>query len=385
MKRDYYEVLGVSRDADVQQIKKAYRKLARELHPDVNCNDPGCEEKFKEATEAYEVLSDQEKRSVYDAYGHDGLRRGAAGAGGFGLDGFSGFGDLFENLFGGGAFGGGAFDGGPFGRARPAGPAPGQDLAVEVELTLEEAAFGVEREITFGAYGVCTGCGGLGAADPSSLKTCPECGGVGRVRTVRRTILGQFVQTGPCPRCGATGQIVESPCEECRGEGRVHAERKVTVQIPAGIDAGQRIRVPGRGGAGERGAHAGDLYVHVRVTPHELFERRGDDILYGADLTMIQAAVGVTLTIPTLDGDEEVTFEPGTQPGEIKVLRGKGVPNLHGRGRGDQEILIRVLVPRDLDDNQRRILQEFEEACGTEHYGDRDEGVLHKLRNWFSS
>jgi len=385
MKRDYYEVLGVPRDADVQQIKKAYRKLARELHPDVNCNDPECEEKFKEATEAYEVLSDQEKRNIYDSYGHEGLRRGAGGAGGFGFDDFPGFGDLFENLFGGGAFGGGAFGGQPFGRGRPAGPAPGQDLAVQVELTLEEAAFGVEREITFQAYGVCTGCGGLGTADPSSLKSCPECGGMGRVRTVRRTILGQFVQTGPCPRCGATGQIIESPCKECRGEGRVHAERKVTVQIPAGIDGGQRIRVPGRGGAGERGARAGDLYVHVRVAPHELFERHDDDILYAVDLTMVQAAVGATLTIPTLDGDEEVTFDPGTQPGDIKVLRGKGVPHLHGHGRGDQEVLIRVLVPRELDDNQRRILQEFEEACGAEQYGDREEGVLQKLRNWFSN
>jgi len=380
MKRDYYEVLGVSRDADLQQIKRAYRKLARELHPDVNCNDPECEEKFKEATEAYEVLSDQQKRSVYDAYGHEGLR---GGAGGFGFDGFPGFGDLFENLFAG--FGGGGFGGaGPFGRSQPAGPTRGEDLAVEIELTLEEAAFGVEKEIAFQAQGVCPTCEGVGTTDPASVKSCPDCGGQGRVRTVRRTILGQFVQTGPCPRCGATGQIIEAPCDKCRGAGRTFMERKVTVQIPAGIDEGQRIRVSGRGGAGERGTRAGDLYVRVRVSPHELFERRGDDILYMADLTMVQAALGATLTIPTLDGEEEVAFAAGTQPGAVKTLRGKGVQHLNGHGRGDQEIHVRVLIPHDLDDDQRRFLQEFDKSCGADHYGDRDEGVLQKLRNWFS-
>jgi len=383
-KRDYYEVLGVPRNADTQQIKKAYRMLARELHPDVNCTDPECEEKFKEATEAYEVLSDQEKRTLYDTYGHEGLRRGAGGAGGFGFDGFGGFGDLFENLFG-GAFGGGAFGGGsPFGRSEPAGPARGEDLAIQVELTLEEAAFGVEKEITFRAHGTCQTCEGKGTTDPSSVKTCAECGGLGRVRTIRRTMLGQFVQTGPCPRCAGQGLIIESPCKECQGTGRVFAERKVTVNIPAGIDSGQRIRVTGRGGAGERGSRPGDLYVRVQVLAHDVFERRDDDILYGIDLTMVQAALGATLTIPTLDGDEEVTFDPGTQPGDVKVLRDKGVQHLNGHGRGDQEIHVRVRVPRELDDNQRRILQDFDEACGTEQYDEPDESVLQKLRNWFA-
>jgi molecular chaperone DnaJ len=378
MKRDYYEVLGVSRDADLQQIKKAYRKLARELHPDVNCEDPDCEEKFKEATEAYEALSDSEKRGLYDAYGHEGLRRGA---GGFGFDGFPGFGDIFENLFG--AFGGFA-GGSPFGRSQPAGPARGEDLAVEVEITLEEAAFGVEKEISFRAQGVCPTCGGAGTSDPASVKSCADCGGAGRVRTVRRTMLGQFVQTVVCPKCAGSGQMIGSPCQECRGAGRAFMERKVSVQIPAGIDAGQRIRVSGRGGAGERGARAGDLYARVRVAPHGSFKRRGDDILHNVGLTMVQAALGATLTVPTLDGEEEVTFAPGTQPGDVKTLRGKGVQHLNGLGRGDQEILVSVLVPRDLDEGQQRLLQDFDESCGTEQYGERDEGVLQRLRNWLS-
>jgi molecular chaperone DnaJ len=381
-KRDFYEVLGVPRDADLAQIKKSYRKLARELHPDVNCNDPECEEKFKEATEAYEVLCDQEKRTLYDTYGHDGLRRGAGGAGGYG--GFEGFGDIFESIFS--TFGGGGFGGGtPFGRAQAAGPAPGEDLAVDIEITLEEAAFGVEKEITFRANGTCVACEGAGTTDPSSLKTCSECGGQGRVRVVRRTILGQFVQTAPCARCAGRGQTIESPCEECHGAGRVFMERKVTVQIPAGIDSGQRMRVSGRGGAGERGARAGDLYVRIHVLAHEFFERHEDDILYGVELTMVQAALGATLTIPTLDGDEEVTFAPGTQPGDTKVLRGKGVQHLNGHGRGDQAIMIRVLIPHDLDEQQQQLLQDFDEACGGDHYGERDEGVLQKLRNWFTS
>lgn len=384
MKRDYYEVLGVPRDADIQQIKKAYRKLAREHHPDVNQCDPECEERFKEATEAYEVLCDTNKRRLYDAYGHDGLRgRGAGGAGGFGFDDFPGFSDLFESLFG--SFGGGAFGGaGPFGSTRPSGPVRGDDLAVEVHLTLEEAAFGVEKEITFSAQGTCPTCEGAGTTDPSSVESCGECGGLGQVRTIRRTMLGQFVQTGPCPRCSGMGQVIKSPCEECRGDGRVISERKVTVQIPAGVDEGQQIRASGRGGAGERSARAGDLYVRVRVEPHELFERRGDDIFYDAELTMVQAALGATLTIPTLDGEVELEFEPGTQPGETKVLRGKGVPHLNGYGRGDQQVLVTVLVPHDLDEQHRQLLRDLDDALTPEHYAPKAEGVLHKLRNLFN-
>jgi molecular chaperone DnaJ len=378
MKRDYYEVLGISRDADLVQIKKAYRKMARELHPDVNCTDPQCEEKFKEATEAYEVLCDSEKRSLYDAYGHDGLRRGA---GGTGFEGFGGFGDIFQSIFD--TFGG--FSGAsPFGQTRPAGPAPGEDLAVEVELTLEEAAFGVDKEVAFRAHGTCAACEGAGTTDPSSVKSCPDCGGSGQIRTVRRTMLGQMVQTAVCLRCQGRGQVIGSPCKECQGAGRTVTERKVSVQIPAGIDSGQRIRVSGRGGAGERGARAGDLYVRIRVAEHELFTRQGDDLLYHVHLTMTQAALGATLSIPTLDGDEEVVFAPGTQPGEVKTLRGRGVPHLNSHGRGDQELLMNILVPRDLGDEQRRLLQQFADSCADEQYSRRDAGVLHRLRDWLS-
>jgi molecular chaperone DnaJ len=386
MKRDYYEVLGVPRDADTQQIKKAYRKLAREHHPDVNDHDPECEEKFKEATEAYEVLCDGEKRTVYDAYGHDGLRRG--GAQGAGYEGFGGFGDIFESIFS--SFGTGGFGGGgPFGGfgggfgGRPAGPARGDDLAIEVELTLEEAASGVEKEIGFRAQSVCDACEGRGTTDPSSIKTCPRCQGGGRVRVVRQTMLGQFVQAGACPECSGLGKVIESPCSECGGAGRRIADRKVNVRIPGGIDTGQRVRVSGRGGAGERGAGLGDLYVRVLIEPHEVFERHDDDILYRVDLTMVQAALGATIAVPTLDGEEDVTFEPGTQPGEIRVLRGKGVKHLNGHGRGDQQILVRVVVPHELDEQQRRLLEEFDSCCGPDHYAERHEGVFDKLRSLF--
>jgi len=378
MKRDYYDVLGIPHDADTQQIKKAYRRLAREHHPDVNTTDPQCEEKFKEATEAYEVLCDSEKRAAYDAYGHDGLRRQAGPGGGFGFEGFQGFSDIFENLFS-------SFGGSPFGGGRPSGPQRGDDIAVAIELTLEEAAFGTEKEITFKAQAACDECGGAGTTDLSSVKRCSECGGSGVLRTVRRTMLGQFVQTVVCLRCSGTGQVIESPCGRCRGAGRVVAERTITVQIPGGIDTGQRIRVGGRGGAGERRAPAGDLYVHISVAPHDQFERRGDDILYQVDLTMVQAALGVTLSVPTLEGEEELSFEPGTQPGDVKVLRGKGVEHLNRHGRGDQEILVKVTVPRELDEQHRRLLEDFDRCCGAEHYEDRPEGVLHKLRNLFGS
>ena len=266
MERDYYEVLGVPRDADAPQIKKAYRNLARELHPDVNGSDPAGEERFKEATEAYEVLSDAEKRGIYDAYGHEGLRRGAGAGGGGGFGGFTDFTDIFDAFFGGDVFGG-------RGQART-GPARGGDREVAVELDLQQAAFGVTTEVTVRLIDTCTECGGARTQDASSFTTCPQCGGAGQVRTVRRTAFGQFVQSGPCPQCGGEGQIIGEPCPGCGGRGRTPREKSVSVEIPAGIADGQRIRLTGQGDAGERGGRPGDLYVQVRVAEHRAVRPR---------------------------------------------------------------------------------------------------------------
>ncbi|NLT35771.1 MAG: molecular chaperone DnaJ [Gaiellales bacterium] len=379
MTRDYYEVLGVPRDADVQQIKKAYRKLARQLHPDVNDHDPDCEDKFKEATQAYEVLCDAEKRRVYDTYGPDAFRPGGRGQGGqgFGQGGFGDFGDLFDTFFT-PFFGGGAAG------QRRAGPARGQDLLVELEMDLEEAAFGASREVEVEALDTCRTCGGSGTSNPDTTFTCPECNGSGVVRSVRSMVFGQFVQTGPCHVCGGEGRIIKDPCSDCHGQGRAKRRHTLSVDVPAGISDGQRIRLTGRGGAGERGGTPGDLYVQIRVAPHEYFERQGDDVLYRLDLTMVQAALGAELNIPTLDGEEEVSFAPGTQPGDVVTLRSRGVPHLRGAGRGAQKILINVVVPRDLTEQQRQLLEAFNAACGQEHYNQKPEGFFQKFKQIFT-
>lgn len=377
MTRDYYEVLGVPRNADTQTIKKAYRRLARQLHPDVNPNDPSCEEKFKEATEAYEVLCDPEKRRLYDTYGHAAFRKtgaGAGGAGGFGP--FGGFDDIFESFFA------------PWFGARATartGPSRGEDLLVEVELDLEEAAFGVTKDIEVRSLVVCPDCEGLGTVDPSSIVVCPSCGGSGRVRQVRQTLFGQFIQTSTCTVCGGQGRVISSPCRTCQGQGRTVRTRTLAVDIPAGIADGQRVRLSGRGGAGERGGRPGDLYVQVSVRPHPLFERQGDDIIYRQDLTMVQAALGAEITIPTLDGEEKVYFPPGTQPGDVIVLKSRGVPHLREPGRGSQHVIVNVVVPRDLDEQQRSLLRKFEECCGEEHYRtEKTESFFDKVRHLFS-
>jgi molecular chaperone DnaJ len=363
--RDYYELLGVPRDASEGEIKKAFRRLARELHPDVS-EAPDAEERFKEVVEAYEVLSKSETRELYDRYGHAGLRGGGFQPGTFDFGSLS---DLFSAFFGDDLLGGGR-------RTR------GADLSALVEIELLEAATGTTRDVPFEIAVTCTRCGGGGAEPGTNVVTCDTCAGVGRVQHVSRSVFGEFVRTAACPTCGGSGRRIETPCTQCEGLGRVLEERKLEVKIPAGIHDGQRIRLSGEGHAGVLGARAGDVYVQVHVKRDPRFVREGDDIFSTVDLTMTQAALGATVTIPTLEGEHELEFAPGTQPGQIVVLRGRGMPVLQGFGRGDQRVLVNVLVPRHLTDEQRRLLEQFDEHAHEKTYK-ADEGFFDKLKNAF--
>ncbi|MES1248771.1 MAG: molecular chaperone DnaJ [Actinomycetota bacterium] len=364
--RDYYELLGVPRDASESDIKKAFRRLARELHPDVS-EAPDAEERFKEVVEAYEVLSKSETRQLYDRYGHAGLRGGGYTPGNFDFGSLS---DLFSAFFGDDVFGGGG------GRAR------GADVSAVVEIELAEAATGTTRGVPFEVAVACSHCGGAGAEPGTPVTTCETCGGIGRVQHVSRSVFGEFVRTAACPTCAGSGRKIETPCTVCEGLGRVLEERTIDVTIPPGIHDGQRIRLGGEGHAGQLGGRAGDVYVQVRVRPDERFVREGDDIFSQVDLTMTQAALGTTVTIPTLDGDHELAFEPGTQPGEVVQLRGRGMPVLQGFGRGDHRVLVNVLVPRHLTDEQRTLLTAFDEHV-TEHTYKADEGFFQRLKGAF--
>jgi molecular chaperone DnaJ len=366
---DYYELLGIGRQASETEIKQAFRRLARELHPDVS-DAPDADERFREVVEAYEVLSKSETRDLYDRYGHAGLRSGGFQSGH--VD-FGNLADLFSAFFGDDVLFGGRGGGG---RAR------GADLATPVEIDLVEAAHGVTREVPFEAAVTCTRCGGDGAEPGSEITTCPTCNGSGRLQQVTRSVFGEFVRTQTCPTCTGSGRRIEQPCTECRGAGRVVDARTVTVDIPPGIHHGQQIRLSGEGHAGLVGGQAGDVYVEVHIRPDERFVREGDDIYATVDLTFTQAALGATLTVPTLDGEEELELKPGTQPGEIVVLRGRGMPVLQRHGRGDQRILVNVLVPRHLSDEQRRLLHEFDEHADERTYG-KSEGLFGKLKSAF--
>jgi molecular chaperone DnaJ len=369
--RDYYELLGVSRTATEVEIKKAFRTLARELHPDVS-EAPDAEERFKEVVEAYEVLSDAERRELYDRFGHAGLRsRGFAPTS---FD-FSTLGDLFSAFFGDDLFG-------LAGRQRRA--ARGADVAAEIELELVEAARGIAREVPFQVAVTCATCDGSGAEPGTEPAACPTCGGSGRLQEVSNTVLGQFVRTHACGRCGGSGRVIEHSCKTCDGAGRVVQERSLRVEVPPGIHDGQRIRLGGQGHAGELGAQAGDLYVLVRVKPDPRFVREGNDLFATVDLTMTQAALGGKVAVPTLDGELELELEPGTQPGEVRVLRGRGMPVLQGRGHGDLRLLVNVAVPTRLSDEQRRLLEEFEQHVDEATYrSDEDEGFFDKLKSAF--
>jgi molecular chaperone DnaJ len=352
---DYYEVLGVERGSSESEIKRAFRRLARDLHPDVNRHDPDAEEKFKQAAEAYEVLSDPNRRRTYDAFGHEGLRTGGwsphtAGSMEDILASFFGGGDsLFADLFGGG---------------RRAGPAPGGDIAVEIEITLADVLTGVTREVGFEAVSLCERCRGNGAEPGTPIRTCETCGGAGRVQQVRRTAFGQLVQTGACPTCGGDGRVAEQPCERCDGVGREVRARTWDVDVPSGIESGQRIRIAGAGHAGESGAPPGDLYVGVEVAEDERFERRGRDLVTVIHVPATLAMVGGTVTAATLDGDREVEIPAGAQPGHTVRLAGLGLPSLRSAARGDQHVLVDVIVPRKLSREQRKLAERLHESLG---------------------
>jgi molecular chaperone DnaJ len=363
--RDYYELLGISRGADEGDVKKAFRRLARELHPDVS-SAPDAEERFREVVEAYEVLSKPETRELYDRYGHAGLRSGGFQPGHFDFGSLS---DLFAAFFGDDLVG-----------ARPRSRGP--DLAADVEIELVDAARGTKREVPFRVAVTCAHCGGEGAEPGSEITTCPACAGAGRLQQVSRSVFGEFVRTQACPTCGGTGRRIETPCTACDGAGRVVEERRLDVDIPAGIHDGQQIRLSGEGHAGVLGARAGDAYVRVRVRPDPRFVREGNDIFSTVDLTMTQAALGASVVVPTLEGDEELEFAAGTQPGGVVVLRGKGMPVLQGFGRGDQRVLVNVVVPRNLTDEQRRLLEDFDAQADERTYKP-DEGFFDKLKSAF--
>jgi molecular chaperone DnaJ len=366
--RDYYELLGVPRDADDATIKKAFRRLARELHPDVS-SEPETEIRFREVTEAYEVLSSSERRALYDRYGHAGLRSGGFTPTHFDVGGLS---DLFSAFFGDDVFGG----------QRGAAQQRGADVGAEIEVELVEASRGAKVQVPFEAAVLCKVCGGDGVEPGTQPRTCERCEGSGRVHQVSRSLFGEFVRAQACPDCRGRGQIIDHPCKECRGAGRVSESRMLDVDVPAGIHDGQRIRVSGEGHAGSLGGRAGDVYVLVRVKPDPRFVREGNDIYSQVDLTIVEAALGATVAVETLSGATELELPAGVQPGEVRVLRGKGMPVLQGFGHGDHRVLVNVSVPRRVNEEQRRLLEEFD-AASDEHTYRHDEGFFEKLKSAF--
>ncbi len=366
-KRDYYEVLGVAKGASDDELKKAYRKLAKQYHPDLNPGDKAAEAKFKEINEAYEVLSDKEKRARYDQFGHAGVdpNFGAGGPGG-GFGGFGGFtdmgdidlGDLFGSFFGGG------FGGGSGGNARRNGPQKGETIRAGVTISFEEAAFGCEKEVTVARTEQCDECGGSGCAPGTTAEVCPDCHGSGTVRIQRGGGGFSFSTTAQCPKCRGAGKIIHQPCKTCGGAGAVRRQKKLSVNIPAGIDNSQAVSLRGQGGAGRNGGPNGDLLIGVTVQPHPIFRREGTSVFMEQPVSFVQAALGDELQIPTIDGPVKYTMPEGTQTGTTFRLKGKGIPGLNGRGRGDQYVTVKVQVPTGLSKAQKEALRAFGESMG---------------------
>jgi molecular chaperone DnaJ len=371
VRRDAYEVIGVPRDADDTEIKKAFRGLARELHPDVNRHDPDAEEKFKEAAEAYEILSDSERRATYDRYGYEGLdSRGYSST----AHGFGSFSDIFDAFFGGDPFG-------AFGGRGGGGRVQGGDVAVEIEISLEQAARGADVEVAYDLVDACERCNGTRAEPGSEVQTCRNCQGAGRVRAVTRTAFGQLVREHVCDVCGGEGRVPTEPCSACSGRGRKAVRKTLEVSVPAGIADEQRIRLTARGHAGEHGGPPGDLYVLVRVTEDERFLRDGSDLVTVVDVPAPAAALGTTVSVPTLDGDHDVDVPAGTQPGTVVTLRGRGMPSIGRRGRGDQQVVLNVLIPRNLTARQRELLSELRESLTEQNLREaEDESILSKVK-----
>ena len=367
-KRDYYEVLGVSKGASEDEIKKAYKKLARKYHPDMNPGDKEAEEKFKEVNEANEVLSDPEKKARYDQFGFAGVDpnygAGAGGAGGFGggFD-FGDLGDIFGSFFGGG-FGGGQ-------RRNPNAPQRGESIRASVSVSFTDAAFGCEKSVTLERSEMCGTCKGNGCAPGTTPEVCPDCHGTGTVQVRRQTPMGVFASNGPCRKCGGTGRLIHQPCPDCRGGGTVRKRKTIQVTIPAGIDHGQTISLRGQGNAGKNGGPAGDLLITVMVQPHDLFRRDGVDVFCEAPITFTQAVLGAELEIPTIDGKVKYSIPEGTQTGTVFRLKGKGIPVLNGRGRGDQYVTVTIETPRNLNKEQKEALRKFSETVGENNYEKR--------------
>jgi molecular chaperone DnaJ len=344
LKQDYYEVLGVPRQASDEAIKRAFRKLAFQYHPDRN-KDPGAEAKFKEINEAYQVLSDPEKRRRYDHYGRVDIE------GGFPDFGFGGLGDVFESFFGG--------FGTPFGRTTQNVPQKGDSLQSHLSLSFKEAVFGCSKEVEIQRIEFCPSCNGIGSEPGTNPETCPDCQGTGQVRRIQQSIFGRFTHITTCSRCGGNGTVISNPCSQCRGRGRIKLKRRIRVDIPAGVDDGQQLRLDGEGNAGLHGGSPGDLYVLFSVKPHNLFQRDGSDILYDLSINFAQAALGDEIRVPSLDGRIDLKIPPGTRSGEIFRLKGKGIPHIDGKGRGYMLVKVDIVTPKRLDKNQRRLFEEL--------------------------